>query len=220
MHVDEIPTVLSSLEKLEQILIARRIVFEKIVIMSKGQQRKIKGAICNVPVECDQTCHLLPRPPERSGIILLKLKRKLQFRSYVYFQAVRPKFILHALQWLKTNNALYSDIQIDIDNIDTSMTTLHNANKPEDEVLNDNVDINEEDSKNVSTENDNEETEDPLNEHRAPINETCLQSIAPNYPVTIDNNEQSSGKEVYDIAPGENKTPVSFMIDKQCEELQ
>ena len=85
MHVDEIPTVLSSLEKLEQILIARRIVFEKIVIMSKGQQRKIKGAICNVPVECDQTCHLLPRPPERSGIILLKLKRKLQFRSYVQF---------------------------------------------------------------------------------------------------------------------------------------
>ena len=53
----------------------------------------------------------------------------------MYFQAVRPKFILHALQWLKTNNALYSDIQIDIDNIDTSMTTLHNANKPEDEVL-------------------------------------------------------------------------------------
>lgn len=61
MHVDEIPTVFSSLNKLEQILIAQRIVFEKIVVMPKGQQRKIKGAICNVPVECDQTYHLLPR---------------------------------------------------------------------------------------------------------------------------------------------------------------
>ena len=49
MYVDEIPTELSSLEKLEQILIAQRIVFEKIVGMPKGQQRKIKGAICNVP---------------------------------------------------------------------------------------------------------------------------------------------------------------------------
>ena len=39
MYVDEIPTELSSLEKLE------RIVFEKIVVMPKGQQRKIKGAI-------------------------------------------------------------------------------------------------------------------------------------------------------------------------------
>ena len=49
MFVDDIPTELSSLEKLEQILIAQRIVFEKIVVMPKGQQRKIKGAICNVP---------------------------------------------------------------------------------------------------------------------------------------------------------------------------
>ena len=55
MYVDEIPTKLSSLEKLEQIQIAQRIVFEKIVVMHKRQQRKIKGAICNVPVECDQT---------------------------------------------------------------------------------------------------------------------------------------------------------------------
>ena len=53
MYVDEIPTELSSLEKREQILIAQRIVFEKIVVMPKGQQRKIRGAICNVPVECE-----------------------------------------------------------------------------------------------------------------------------------------------------------------------
>ena len=62
-YVDEIPRELSSLEKLEQILIAQRIVFEKIVVMPKGQQMKIKGAICNIPVECDQTCNQLPRPP-------------------------------------------------------------------------------------------------------------------------------------------------------------
>ena len=46
-------TELSSLEKREQILITQRIVFEKIVVRPKGQQRKIKGAICNVLVECD-----------------------------------------------------------------------------------------------------------------------------------------------------------------------
>ena len=52
-----------------------------------------------------------------------------------------------------------------------------------------------------------------------PITQTCLQSIVPNYPVVVNNNEQSSGNEVYNIAPGENKHPVSFMTDKQCEEL-
>ena len=77
MSIDEIPAELAVLEKLEQILIAQRIVFEKIVVMPKGQQKKVSGAICNVPVDCDQTCKVLPRPPERSGIIMLKLKRKL-----------------------------------------------------------------------------------------------------------------------------------------------
>ena len=52
MHVDEIPRELSSLEKLEQILIAQRIVFEKIVVMPKGQQRKIEGAIHAINYTC------------------------------------------------------------------------------------------------------------------------------------------------------------------------
>ena len=124
LHVDELPPELPILEKLEQILIAQRIVFEKIIVMPKGRQRKIKGAICNIPVDCDQTCNILPRPPERSGIILLKLKRKLEFRGHVYFQPVRPQVVLDALKWLKTNNPLYSNIGVDIDNIDTNLTTL------------------------------------------------------------------------------------------------
>ena len=48
------------------------IVFEKIGVMHKGQQRKNKGAICNVPVECDQTCNQLPHQPDRSCIIIHK----------------------------------------------------------------------------------------------------------------------------------------------------
>ena len=113
---------LKVLKKLEQIIIARRIVFEKIVVMPKGQQRKIKGAICNVPVDCDQTCNILPRPPERSGIILLKLKRKIQFTGHVYFEAVRPEIIMTTLDWLKANNILYKDIQIDCTSSSTELT--------------------------------------------------------------------------------------------------
>ena len=107
LYVDEIPPEFSALEKLEQILIAQRIVFEKIVVMPKGQQRKIKGATCNVPVECEETCRVLPRPSSSSAIILLKLKRKLEFGGHVYFQAVRPQLLLDALHWLKNNNLLY-----------------------------------------------------------------------------------------------------------------
>lgn len=203
MYVDDTPVELASLEKLEQILIVQRIVFQKIIVMPKGQQRKVKGAICNVPVECDQTSSLLPRPPERSGIILLKLKRKLQFRGHVYSQAVRPHFVLQALQWLKANNILYKDIQIDVNNIDTNLTVLHDTdnsiteneatgsknNSITDDCVEDTEDsipVNQEKSpfhnqiNDLNDSNDNnEEIEDPLNEYRMPINQTCLQSIIP-----------------------------------------
>ena len=129
LNVDDVPTELGNLKKLEQILIAQRIIFEKVIVMPKGLQRKIKGAICNAPVNCDQTGKILPRPPERSSIILLKLKRKLQSRGHVYFQPVRPEFIMTALNWLTANNPLYKDIQIYCGNIDVQLTGMtHNEN--------------------------------------------------------------------------------------------
>ncbi|XP_044169485.1 uncharacterized protein LOC114973474 [Acropora millepora] len=245
MFVEDIPTELSTLEKLEQILIAQRIVFQKIVVMPKGQQRKIKGAICNVPVECDKTCQTLPRAPESSGIILLKLKRKLQFRGHVYYQAVRPEIILNALNWLKANNELYKTITIDIERIDRNLTTLEVISIPEcttsintdveqpmnEQVISADENITEqiseqkndkpvnETSKKLQQEEQEEEIDDPLNKHRAPTNETCIQAIIPDYPVTIDQQNVSTGQEIYSIAPGENKHPVSFMKDKNCEEL-
>ena len=212
LQVDEIPPELSVLEKLEQILIAQRIVFEKIVVMPKGQQRKIKGAICNVPVECDQTCNILPRPPERSGIIMLKLKRKLQFRGHVYFQAVRPRMILFALKWLKMNNPLYSDIAIDMNNIQSNLISLQHEcfNDNNEVVSNGNHVVNNEYSvsntnntlsshgEDDNTSDNNEEKDDPLNEFRRPTNETCAQSIIPDYPVSIQENQQlSQGNEIY-----------------------
>ena len=63
-ELDEIQPGLACLRKLESILIAQRIVFEKLVIMGKGQQPKVKGAICNVPVDCSSVCKSLPKPPE------------------------------------------------------------------------------------------------------------------------------------------------------------
>ena len=100
LFVDETPVELAVLEKLEQI------VFEKIVIMPKGQQRKIEGAICNVPVECSQTCNVLPRPPDRSGIILLKLKSNSMLDSCITvgnLPLIQSISSLHSSLWNKKN---------------------------------------------------------------------------------------------------------------------
>ena len=120
LHFFELPPELSILEKLEQ-----RIVFEKSIVVPKGQQRKIKGAICNILVECDQTCNILPRPPERSGIILLKLKRKLEFRGHVYFRAVHPQVVDGNLFWNSCMPLATLELTISVYYSDTrSITTL------------------------------------------------------------------------------------------------
>ena len=68
-----VPVQLKCLRKLESVLVSQRIMFEKIVVMPKGKQQKIYGTVCNIPVNCDTVCRSLPRPPESSGIIMLKL---------------------------------------------------------------------------------------------------------------------------------------------------
>ena len=66
------------------------------------------------------------------------------------------------------------------------------------------------------------EREEPLNEHRAATCETCLQSIIPDYRIIISDgggSQRSAGNEIFSVAPGENKHPVSMMTDRHCEEL-
>ena len=187
--------------------------------MPKGQQRKIKGAICNIPVQCDAICKTLPRSPERSGIIMLKLKRKLQFRSHVFFQAVRPQFVLNALNWLKINNPLYTNIVINIENINIEFMNLEDDDENTNEV---GADENHTSKGQCAEEDnsDNEEKDDPLDKHRQVASETCSQSVLPDYPVTTEMNAQCSlGNEVHNIAPGENKHPVPIMRDDKCEEI-
>ena len=76
------------------------------------------------------------------------------------------------------------------------------------------------DKKQITNNEHTEERDDLLNEYRQATNETCLQSVLPDYHVTIQSNKNCSlGNEVYNIAPGEKKHPISIMRDTKCEEL-
>ena len=150
---------------------------------------------------------------------MFKLKRKLEFKGHVYFQAVRPELILEALNWLKTYNALYEKIKVDLSNIDGRFTCLEDWRKEDEGENTEEIvslgDVNSNAGKfekydQVDDVSDNEEDDDPQSEYQSSANETCLQSRIPNYPVIIDRNKQSAGKEVYSIAPGEDKKPVLF----------
>ena len=73
----------------------------------------------------------------------MKVKRKLQYRGHVYFESVRPNFIMRLLQYLKLNNSLFYDIEINLDNVPNF---LINEKRQDSLLLNvlSNIDIHEE----------------------------------------------------------------------------
>ena len=102
MALDPIPDELRCLRKLEKVLISKKLLFKKLAIMhGKGEFSKIKGSICNIPVEVANICNILPRPAVSNGLIVVKLKRDLKYRGHVYFEPVRQHIIYQALTYLK-----------------------------------------------------------------------------------------------------------------------
>lgn len=194
LYVNDIPNELKCLNKLEAVLISKRILFKKIAIMSKGQMPKVKGAICNIPVDVDNTCNSLPRNIDSSGILLVKLKKKLQFNGHVYYEPVSPAKVGEALTYLKLNNKLYSDVHINVANISEELLNLH----VDEEIC---IELDS------STVNDNLETySNPLDSFRQQAGEMC---IIPEHLTT----------EIFEIAPGEGQVPTSILNDQYCEEL-
>ena len=190
LDVFDLPARLANMNRLEKAIISRRILFKKVTIMPKGQTPKLKGSICNVPVNTSDVVNSLPQGADSNGILMVRLKRKLMYRGHVYFEAVSPEIVQSALQYLKHNNALYYDIEINVGNIPENLLTLSEP-----------IDIPIE----IESDDLNEES-DPLDHFRLGATETMLVNNVP--PV-----------EDIVIAPGEGMQPMSILMDEKCEEL-
>lgn len=54
--------------------------FKKMAVMPKEKLLKVKGSIYNIPVtEVDVNCKILPRLADSNGLLIVKLKRKLEY---------------------------------------------------------------------------------------------------------------------------------------------
>ena len=103
--------------------------------MLKGKSLKMKGSIRNVPIpEVDVNCNTLPRPADSNGLLIVKLKRKLEYKCHIIFEAVRPALFVQFFEFLKLHNHLYSDIEINYNNIPVDMLGCHNEKLEESEI--------------------------------------------------------------------------------------
>lgn len=106
---------------LEKILISKRLFFKKVAIMPKDKSAKIKGSIRHTSVEVMDRSTLLPRETNSSGLSIVKLKRKLEYRGHVYFGLLHLDIVLGLLKFLKANNNIYKDVTIVPSNIPTAL---------------------------------------------------------------------------------------------------
>ena len=65
-----------------------------------------------MPIKLAELCNILPRPADSNGLNVIKLKRDLIYRGYVYFEPVRPCAIYQTHNYTNSHNKFYEDITI------------------------------------------------------------------------------------------------------------
>ena len=229
MDLEEIPDELKDLNNLELHTISKRILFMKLVKLPRGKQKGIKGATVNVPADLGPTCKLLPRIPAEAHIISPKLKRKLEYRQAYIHDTIRPEKVISALHYLKNNNPLYADIEINEDGIRTwqemdkelydgifdvdedgenteeTSHASHHDEKTESECS----DI---DPSGTEGKHDNHNNEED-NENMIAIEENCKLRDLP-YDTCLQCEVPEQANQIFSIAPGEGSKPIPLMTDK------
>ena len=113
LELAPIPPELQNLSDLEHKLIALRIPFMVIFCMlSYGSQYKARGGCTNVPTTLKQIVNLLPRMSSEVQYHPMKLKKKMIYKSHFMYSFIQKNVVIAAIKWLKENNELYADVEI------------------------------------------------------------------------------------------------------------
>ena len=244
MALDEIPDELKDLNNLELHIICKQILFMKLVKLPRGKQKGIRGAAVNVPADLGPACNLLPRLLPDAHIVSLKLKRKLEYNQAYLHDTIRPEKVITALNYLKNNNPLYADIEINEDWIRSwqdadndlynrvfvneddnaiSMESDKERNSTENQMSDSNCDSTQLDSTN-DCDSDNSDrakknnTNEIEKEDLIALEENCKLRDLP-YDTCLLNELPEEANQVFSIAPGEGNKPIPLLTDTLFEEL-
>lgn len=132
LEVSDIPNELKKLNQLEKHLIALRLPFMKIVNLVSGKmahnftQKGTKGPLHCVPSDVEETVTSLPRPIDKSMMIRLQLKRRLNYKAVWEEQFINPHDVREGLLYLTTSHPGYTNVRIEEISDDYMLTDLSN----------------------------------------------------------------------------------------------
>lgn len=153
-----------------------------------------------VPCSVQKSIEMIPMLPNETQTIQVKLKRKMEYKQHYQYETIRPEVVFAAARYLVTT-PLYQKYNI---NLNETWERL-------DKFIVDSYDEPPEEKGQPEAPNskaDNEEAEDLQQQYNEEDAENCQQEVTLYDSVT--------GIE---YAPGEGETPVSILLDEDCEEM-
>ena len=122
LEIQEVEELLR-LNKFDNMLIARIIIFMFISQLPMSRMEALKGKVTLVPIEGEDIVKTvaagdaLPRTPTEAGLVTYELRKKQEYRQTVGRpQLVNPKSLVEALKVLKESGNPY--FQLDIEDVD------------------------------------------------------------------------------------------------------
>ena len=241
LTVDILPDISFTLTELENNLIAKNIIFQKLHKKPKSRWSGTHDRLVNIPIgdqDILNTVKNLPRTPAEAGIISVKLKRKLEYKNTHTEQLIDTEKIYKYLDYLKNvaknkNYQFYDDLNIfmqrcqdkdpeglklidpEEDEIAEHLDPCQSVCQPEDEV---NIfNKNEDDDGNEGAETDEEKedieyrTKDPVRKQQFDYDKTTC--MTPKFPEAIPEYSDSD----ISFAPGEGKIPTSILSEEDWD---
>ena len=114
LEYGEIPECLK-LSDIEKQLIVKNLMFIKIRELRPTRMAAMNDRIVSCPIEDNdiiKEVKSLPRSQKNCGMVTVKLKRRMKWKTYHKMGLVRPDVIFEALNHLKENHPEYSNINI------------------------------------------------------------------------------------------------------------
>ena len=212
---------LAKLSPLEEQLCSPRIAFLRIKpLQSPDNQAGLVGNVVNVPIDVEETLHVLPRRYDQASTIQLKFMRKLEYKRSYMFEKVRPQFVKEALEYLlqqpvfrenritlsrewfdERNNTTADDFVVDAEDAEETENEDQLESPNESDSESENISQNSIE-KTASKKKRRYESDESDDEHRD----------------SLENNEILMDSDLA-FAPGEGRRPISILYDDCAEEL-
>ena len=237
LFITNLPHDLNTFSHLEESLVAKKLLFQKIFPLKISRMPAIKDKMIMIPMRDNDilnTVNKLPRIPIDSGLIDVMWKRKLSMRNYHLQAKVDVNKIFRLLQCLKElknpfyefydNEDLYRERCLHYDKAGYENIFGTEQDFQQEIDLKDGSDVSSNRKEEHESNNSEEEKEQEYYEKNDPIRKfqidyDNINTVTPKYPEAFEIDGSGTLNKLVVVAPGEGKYPENVLFCENWDAL-